>query len=431
MRILVITNFYPPYAIGGMEHRCQETINLLRKRGHEVIVLTSTYGVSPQGVVDGMEYRLLALESDLMHYQPLRFFLNWWQDEKHNLRTFEYVLNKFKPDLVFIWGMWNLSHQLPYYAEKVWKGPVVYSLANDWPAQPSIHESYWRLPARHRVMKPLKYHVGNLALNYFNKSRKNIDLQFNHVICASRALRDQLLKAGVPLQDAPVIYPGINLEQFSKNGLQRKETSALRLSLLYAGSLVEHKGVHTAIEAMGHLSKEELDLNLKFTIVGSGHKSYENHIHTLVDKYRLHNKISFINQIPRDEMPDLMRISDVLLFPSIWEEPFSRVVLEAMASGLVVIGTETGGTKEILKHGETGLSFPPGDAGALARCVKQLIEKPELKAKLSKNGRMLVERQFDIHRMVDEIEAYLEDVIKPSSAIPGSVKRNQESLRVA
>jgi glycogen synthase len=260
---------------------------------------------------------------------------------------------------------------------------------------------------------------------------KNIDLQFNHVFCASHALQEQLLKAGVPLQDAPVIYPGIDLEQFSKNGLNRDDGTFPRLSLLYAGSLVEHKGVHTAIEALGYLSKVELDLNLKLTIVGSGHKSYENHLHILVDKYRLHNKISFINQIPRDEMPDLMGVSDVLLFPSIWEEPFSRVVLEAMASGLVVIGTETGGTKEILKHGETGLSFPPGNAVALAGCVKQLIYKPELRAKLSKNGRELVERQFDIHRMVDEIEAYLEDVIKPSSAIPGSVRPNNESLRVA
>jgi glycogen synthase len=428
MRILVITNFYPPYAIGGMEYRCQETINLLRKRGHKVIVLTSTYGVSPQGVVDGMEYRLLALESDLMHYQPLRFFLNWWQEEKHNLRTFEHVLHKFKPDLVFIWGMWNLSHHLPYYAEQVWRGPVVYSLANDWPAQPSIHESYWHLPARHRLLKPLKQLTGNLALNYLNLRCKNIVLQFNHVICASHTLQEQLLKAGVQLQDAPVIYPGIDLKQFSTNGLQGEDPSALRLSLLYAGSLVEHKGVHTAIEAMGHLSKEELDLNLNLTIVGSGHKLYEIHLHNLVNKYGLQNKVYFVEQIARAEMPNLMHRHNILIFPSIWEEPFSRVVLEAMASGLVVIGTETGGTKEILKHGETGLSFSPGDAGALAGCVKQLIDKPELRAKLSKNGRELVERQFDIHRMVDEIESYLEDVIKPSSAIPGSVRPTEESL---
>lgn len=410
MRILIISNFYPPYAIGGMEYRCQETVNLLQRRGHEVIVLTSTYGISSQGVVDGHVYRLLALEGDLMHYQPFRFFLKSWQEEVENLNTLKMVLAKFLPDMVFIWGMWNLSHRLPFYAEQVWGGVVVYSLANDWPAQPSTHEFYWRLPAQHRLMRLLKRFVGNLALSFLKLRHKNASLQFNNTICVSHALKHQLLQAGVPLQHAQVIYPGIDLEQFSVHKLSGDKFSSRKLSLLYAGSLVAHKGVHTALEAMGYLVKHAHDRNIKLTIVGSGHTSYEAHLHTYVIENALQNHVFFIKQIPRKEMPGLMRAFDVLLFPSIWEEPFSRVILEAMASGLVVIGTDSGGTKEILKDGKTGLVFPPGDSIALADCIQRLVGNPDLMENLAKNGRKLVENKFDIHCMVDEIETYLDQL---------------------
>jgi glycogen synthase len=407
MRILILSNFYPPYAIGGMEYRCQETVELLQKRGHDVAVLTSTYGVDPQGVVSSNVYRLLILESDLMHYQPLRFFLNSWREEKENIKIFIKVLNEFSPDMVFIWGMWNLTRQLPYYAEQVWEKPVVYSMANDWPMQPDTHELYWRLPAKRRLMKPLKKIVSIFALSFLNLMHGPVTLKFNYVICASRALSQKLLHAGVPLLNTRVIYPGIDLVQFSKYDLHKQESLFDQLSLLYAGSLVPHKGVHTAIEAVGYLIKQDPDLKIKFTIVGSGHSSYEAHLHELVDNNNLNNHVNFVNQIPREEMPLLMRAFDILLFPSIWEEPFSRVILEAMASGLVVIGTHTGGTKEILKDGETGLVFSPGNSIMLAECIQRLVGNQDLMTRLAVNGRELVERQYDIRRMVDEIESYL------------------------
>ena len=71
----------------------------------------------------------------------------------------------------------------------------------------------------------------------------------------------------------------------------------------------------------------------------------------------LDSKIRFVGQVDRYEMPSVMIEHDVLVFPSVWEEPLARVVQEAMASGLVVIGTVTGGTAEILRDGVTGLTF--------------------------------------------------------------------------
>jgi glycogen synthase len=213
------------------------------------------------------------------------------------------------------------------------------------------------------------------------------------------------------LREAEVIYPGIDLCQFANDRLKADTRAATGLSLLYAGSLVPHKGVHTAVEALAHLLQQDPDLKLNLTIVGSGHVSYEAHLHTLVADNRLEDYVHFVRQIPRAEMPGLMRQFDVLLFPSIWEEPFSRVVLEAMAMGLVVVGTMRGGTKEILQHGQNGLSFEAEDCYGLAAAIKKLYDDPKLHASLAKQGQAMVKERFDLQRMVDQIEAFLLQVV--------------------
>lgn len=103
----------------------------------------------------------------------------------------------------------------------------------------------------------------------------------------------------------------------------------------------------------------------------------------------------------------MMAEHDVLVFPSEWEEPFARTVLEGMATGLPVIGALTGGTGEILVEGETGLTFAAGDSEGLARQIRRLAEEPALRRRLAANGRAVVASRFTLQRMVDELEAAL------------------------
>jgi glycogen synthase len=421
MRILVLSNFYPPHTIGGMEHRCRETVEQLRERGHEIVVLTSTYGVREPGVTSEQIYRLLALESDLLNYRPLHFFTTRRRQEKMNLAHLRRHLEIFDPEIVFVWGMWNLSLMLPDYLERSWPGKIVYSLANDWPALPSRHVAYWQDPAQRGIRKPLKKLAARIALFVLERERKGPELGFQRAICASRALRDQLLSAGVPLKHTRVIYPGVHVAQFgSRQGEREHGANNGRLSLLYAGSLVPHKGVHTALEAVSFLIGNGSTPDLNLTIVGSGHPDYEECLRRTVIERHLQPYVQFVPQVSRDQMPKLLRRFDVLLFPSIWEEPFARIVLEAMAAGLVVVGTQTGGTKEILSEGETGLTFATGDAQMLAAQVERLRQDPGLCLQLARNGRELVAGRFDIGHMIDEMEAYLQETL---SAVPTTVSR--------
>src|SRR5690606_7586304 len=95
--------------------------------------------------------------------------------------------------------------------------------------------------------------------------------------------------------------------------------------------------------------------------------------------------------------------------------PFSRMVLEGMISGLVVVATPTGGTIEILEDGENGLLFTPGDPEDLARKITLLVEDPHLRQKLGNAGRQTVIERFTVTRMMDEIENFLKEVAYPPS----------------
>jgi glycosyltransferase involved in cell wall biosynthesis len=139
-------------------------------------------------------------------------------------------------------------------------------------------------------------------------------------------------------------------------------------------------------------------------------------LHDLVDREELHNHVTIHKPVSKDEMPAMLQQFDVLIFPSIYEEPLARITQEAMASGLAVVGTTTGGTKEILRDGETGFTFAPEDVQGLAEQVARLITYPDLRCRLAQAGRQMVIENFTLDRMVREIETYLLDCFARSSA---------------
>lgn len=87
--------------------------------------------------------------------------------------------------------------------------------------------------------------------------------------------------------------------------------------------------------------------------------------------------------------------ADICVVPSIWDEPFGLVAIEAMAAARPVVAARVGGLQDIVHHGESGLLFPRGDSAALAEALAVLIERPELRARMGARGRALVEQQYD------------------------------------
>jgi glycosyltransferase involved in cell wall biosynthesis len=188
-------------------------------------------------------------------------------------------------------------------------------------------------------------------------------------------------------------------------------------ALLYAGSLVRHKGVHTLLEALALFAPRLRPGEISLTIAGAGHPDYENELREAVLKHGLAPFVRFTGAVPYASMPRLLQDFDALVFPSLWEEPLAASMLEAMSSGLLVIGTRTGGSGEILVDGETGLVFPAGDAAALAARIEEARSDRAAAARLAARARQVVVDHFDLTRMVNEIEDELAGMVSGSTTL--------------
>ena len=414
MRILFLSNFFPPARPGGYTQWCHEVAEHLARRGHTIGVLTSSHEIEKVPVTEQNIYRLLHLEGDLAYYQPLHFFTTWRKQHRENLELMEHTVKEFAPDLIFVWGMWALSKALPALAEQLLPGRVVYYLSDYWPSALDMHTTYWQSPAQRWPLQVLKRGLSRAAMSMIAQEAQP-DLKLEQVICVSARVRELLVEAGLPIQHARIIYGGTDIERFQ--GIRKRDDLSGNLKLLYAGQLVRHKGVHTAIEAMAKLVNEQRIHQISLTLVGAGHPDYEAYLRDLVERKHLQNFVTFLKPVSKDKMPATLQQFDVLIFPSIYEEPLARITQEAMASGLVVLGTTTGGTKEILRDGETGLTFSPEDADGLAAQVTRLTSDPDLCYRLAQAGRQTVLEKFTLERMVQEIEAYLMNCFQEFSVI--------------
>lgn len=414
MRILFTSAFYPPFVTGGWEQLLENVNSRLRARGHETFVLTSNYGLA-EPASDGDVARILHLESDLQNYQP-RSFLSQGQRLRENLASTEAVIDAFRPDVVFVQNLWNLSRGVPWTAEQRLPGRVAYYMPSVWAYPPDTRAAYWESPAADPLRGAAKRLFAPIPLRAIRREHDRFRLRFDHILCVSDASRQAVAaELGRDPATMRVVHNGIEPDLFCPRSDWGQGFAGRGMSVLFAGTVAQHKGVHTAVEAMAALPAEANGGPVTLAIVGSGNVEYEDSLRQRVAALGLGERVVFHGRVPREAMPDLMRRFDVLVLPSIWEEPLARVMLEAMASGLVVVGTTTGGTGEVLVDGQTGLVFAPGDAAALTRCLAKIAAEPDRSLDLSKAARERILADFTLERMVDEIERALDNVIRSAA----------------
>jgi glycogen(starch) synthase len=410
MKILFVSNLYPPHHRGGYEMLCQEVAEHLEARGHEVSVLTSTYGVGETQDAEGV-YRRLQFESDVEYYRPQQV-LRCRSIAQANCEAVQEVFAETAPDVVVVWGMWKLSRQIARRCEELAKSRVIYYLADTWPALPSAHEEYWDDATGDSLAGKVFKGALRLPVRWLLRQEwRPFRLGLEHVLVCSKSVREELVRAGLPLEHAQVVYHGIDLSPYREVARQRQpraHNSPLRV--VYVGGLLTHKGVHTAIEALHHLKEEVMPTPVQLTLLGAGHPEYEQHLHRLVEHWRLDGTVSFHQPIPRAELPAFLGQFDVLVMPSIYEEPQARISQEALAAGLILVATLTGGTRELLVDGQNGLAFKPEDAQGLAAQLRRLAQDPALLHRLAQAGRQTAAERFTITRMIDELESYMAKV---------------------
>jgi glycosyltransferase involved in cell wall biosynthesis len=283
---------------------------------------------------------------------------------------------------------------------------TAYYMGDYWPTLPSQYEFYWAAPARHKITTLAKGMLRVGAKRIMDHETRPA-LSFAHILFPTAFLRDELKRKGVIAKNSKIIYGAVDTSKYiSTNGVIKNQSHEY-LSLMYAGQLIPEKGVHTALQALGKLVNQHGIKSLRLTIVGSGNVDYKKYLYDIVKQENIAPYITFLDAQPKEELARLYHQMDIFLFTSIWPEPFGRVIVEAMTSGLVVIGTATGGASELMIDEENSLIFPAGDAEALADRVIKLIEQPLLRQKLAQSGQSFAIERFDTQRMVTEIEEYM------------------------
>ncbi|HEX5734495.1 MAG TPA: glycosyltransferase family 4 protein [Blastocatellia bacterium] len=397
MRILVLTNFYPPYYVGGYELGCRDVVEGLRARGHEVRVLTSTYKVNKPSRSHGV-YRWL--QTDFASNGDRASFFRLLRKELTNRWAFKHACRSFRPDVIYAWNITHISVSNLLMAQQMGL-PVCYFVSDHWLSQ--WENDLWIQNTRRnprRLHRKLAWRMVSSLLSASGLCPKgSLDLRRTQFV--SRFLKQSALEAGKLAASSEVIHWGIDVDRFSANGASRDASK-----LLYVGQVTAHKGVRTAVEAL-KLVRERYGCD-KATLTVVGGPDYDNEIELLARSLGLERSVRFTGLIPRERLPEIYKGHGTLIFPSIWDEPFSITLLEAMSSGLAVVSTTTGGSAELLADGVNALTFPKRDADACARQVKRLIDDPQLFDRIRQNGGRAIQTSFRLDRMIDEIEDSLE-----------------------
>ena len=403
MRILVISNLYPPYYVGGYELGCRDVVDALERRGHEIRVLTSTYGMAGMRR-DGDVYRCLELElAWKSRYPSAGYWLNLARKEWRNRAIFKHIVAQWRPDVVYIWNMRGISLALALIAQQL-ALPTCYYISDDWLAESDVMDR-WLGQSPHPLKRALKATMElPLALAGLGRGSRALDLRA--VQFTSEHLKQAALRAGKPVNEAEVIHWGVDISRFPYRQSQRAASR-----LLFVGQVVPNKGAHIAVEAVKLLDQHYGFHDLTLTIVGgTSAPMYVNQLKATIAEANLEVRIHFTGPLPREQLPKIYQEHDLLIFPSIWDEPFSITLLEAMASGLAIVGTDTGGSAEILRDGENALIFPKGDQMACARRIYELLQDSDQIERIRSRGRATIEQRFQIELTIDRIERSLVEI---------------------
>lgn len=235
----------------------------------------------------------------------------------------------------------------------------------------------------------------------------------DRVLCVSKAIAEQF-PASPKIQ---VLNNGFDLEEFPQ--LSADERAAARAALglkidgLVIGTVGRIKFKRKGQEFLLQAAKLLLDRGIKATclLAGGPAPGAENHSAEMRDLAEsLGVRTIFTGEVQDARLA--YAAMDIFILPSAQPEPFGGVVMEAMALGLPVIGTNIGGTIEQVAEGETGFLVPPADPAAMAEAIGKLADEPELRRDIGASGRRRVAEHFNIDAMTKRIVAFYGDVLR-------------------
>ncbi len=430
MKILVITNLYPPHHAGTFDNHCETVTESLRLRGHSVSILTSSQGLrSPQR--DGQIHRCLLLNGVYGH-PAVTGYLELKALELHNNEALLDAIEQFAPEVVHVFSLNGVSKSLIFTLRNT-RLPVVYDVFDHW-LSANVREDpwlrFWNSPSpslftqstrkalemsgeRGRLdttapTRMMKGYERIPALYGNGRDRAGVEpnsiagFRFDRIYFCSHALKSLTEQIGFCVRHAAVIYPGITSAYIG----DIKPPGARVSRLLLVARLNEESGALTALKALQ--IAREAGLKITLSIYGRGESGYMAELRSFAVSRQL--PVDFLNVSNlNSDLPAVYKQHDVLLHTPEWVEPFPFTPLEAMGCGLPVIASASGSANELLRHGENCLTYPPGEPEQLAARMQELLISPALRCQMAEEAQSEVLAKFNDATVMDQVENFLEE----------------------
>jgi glycosyltransferase involved in cell wall biosynthesis len=389
---------------------CEEVANGLFDKGHQITVLTSKYKHGDEVIFPYKVHRVLDLSPDYFCGKTAakQFFFGRKQRETKALENLKQMIDLCKPNIIFIFHGIGLPRQMFQYCEQLPGLKVVYYLAGYLPDLPDEYLHYWNSKPTHQKSKFIKPLLKSLAKRLLMREGKPIQLKYNYVICVSQFVRNYLVGKHLIPSESVVIHNGIDIQAFNNKTLSYRMNGSAQTKFLVAGNIIPEKGIHTVIDSADLL--KAWGKKFQLTILGNGPTDYLELLKTKTDHHLLNDCIQFRPGVSREQVPEILKSHDVFILSSVYAEPLARSIQEAMAVGMLVIGTVTGGSGELLVHEQTGLVFEAGNTLGLAEQMKRVMENPDEMRAIARTGKETVVNSFNINKTILNIENYLLDI---------------------
>jgi glycosyltransferase involved in cell wall biosynthesis len=382
MKILFTT--YSGLGKGGAEVSMDLLAEGLRKRGHEVLIASSG------DYENGIKFK---------KFRKIPFY------SYHN-RYLEKVFSKIvkEREIELIHAQDRLTSIAAIRTAKKFKIPVVVHFRDYWFACPdsscltSDLKEYEKCSYLTILRKfPMRRWLWDMNKWRYLKSKwKELD-KADLKLCNGSVVKRRLEGCGIR-RNVKVLPILRDFNEERKKGSKLKEKYGLKeVVITFIGSLNYHKGIMNMLKIMPSILKEKR--NVSFLVVGDG---------PLLKKIN-YPDVVLTGRLTKEEVKEVYGASDVVLLPSVWQEPLSGILLEAAANNTVVVSSNTGGSPDILPE---KFMLDPLDLEGWKERIIELIENKELREKLGDEWGKIAKEKYDVKIIGERVEKEYEKCVE-------------------
>lgn len=391
MKILYINSLYSPYIEGGAEISLKLIVEGMKSLGYEVVVL-SLYPEKEleESTVDGIKVYRADLKNFYWPYsksrpgKPMR--LAWHVRDSYNRRMKEYVkevLRRENPDVVS-------CHNLAGWSTSVWDEVKKVGI----PLVQVLHDMYLLCANSNMFKRDTPCVTQCLDCRLLRLKHPKKSDQVNAVVGISNSILSRFTGMGYFKKAEKFVIH--NTRSVPEPPPKRKRKPGELLRIGYLGTLSRIKGIEWLIGQF-----QSLDFNASLIIGGRGQKTYEERLKSLAN----HKDISFVGYVQSNEF---FKMIDVLVVPSLWQEPLGMVAIEALANNLPVIANKSGGLQETVIDGVNGLFCFASSPNSLGEALSKLNHDVELYNRLMSAARASVADILNEDRMIGEYKSVMD-----------------------